>query len=120
MSPHGDAVFQPAGRGLAALRKAASACRGCDLYAHATQTVFGEGARRARVVLVGEQPGNDEDLAGTPFVGPAGRVLDEALQAAGLDRPWRSEEHTSELQSLMRNSYAVVCLKKKTTNTHKN
>src|SRR3546814_17755540 len=86
MSPHGDAVFQPARRGLAALRKAASACRGCDLYAHATQTVFGEGARRARVVLVGEQPGNDEDLAGTPFVGPAGRVLDEALQAAGPDR----------------------------------
>src|SRR3546814_4868880 len=74
MSPHGAADFLPARRGLAALRKAASACRGCDLYAHATQTVFGEGARRARVVLVGEQPGNDADLAGTPFVGPAGRV----------------------------------------------
>src|SRR3546814_19152602 len=52
------------------------------------QTVAGEGERRARVVLVGEQPGNDEDLAGTPFVGPAGRVFDEALQAAGLDRQW--------------------------------
>src|SRR3546814_4952945 len=87
-SPQGAADFLPARRGLAARRKAASACRGCDLYAHATQTVFGEGARRARVVLVGEQPGNDEDLAGTPFVGPAGRVLDEALQAAGLDRQW--------------------------------
>src|SRR3546814_8821278 len=102
MSPHGAADFLPARRGLAALRKAASACRGCDLYAHATQTVFGEGARRARVVLVGDQPGNDEDLAGPPLVGPAGRVLAEALHAAGLARHLcRSEEHTHETPSLM-------------------
>src|SRR3546814_14166112 len=87
MSPHGAADFLPARRGLAALRKAASACRGCDLYAHATQTVFGAGARRARVVLVGEQPGNDEDLAGTPLVAPAGRIPAQAPPAQGLQRP---------------------------------
>lgn len=80
------ADFLPARRTLPALRRAADGCRGCALYARATQTVFGEGARTARVVLVGEQPGNDEDLAGRPFVGPAGRVLDEALAAAGIDR----------------------------------
>ncbi len=68
------------------LRRAAASCTACDLYKHATQTVFGEGAARAAIVLVGEQPGHEEDLAGRPFVGPAGRLLDEALSEAGLDR----------------------------------
>ena len=68
------------------LRRAAASCTACDLYKHATQTVFGEGAARAEIVLVGEQPGDEEDLAGRPFVGPAGRLLDEALSEAGLDR----------------------------------
>jgi uracil-DNA glycosylase family protein len=71
---------------LAALRKAAAGCRACPLWKRGTQTVFGEGRRDARIVLVGEQPGNDEDLAGRPFVGPAGRLLDEALAEAGIDR----------------------------------
>src|SRR5438876_1921082 len=71
---------------LPALRKAAASCKACDLWKRGTQTVFGEGARNAQVMLVGEQPGNDEDLAGHPFVGPAGRVLDEAMEEAGLDR----------------------------------
>ena len=61
-------------------------CKACDLWERGTQTVFGEGRTRARVVLVGEQPGNDEDLAGKPFVGPAGRLLDRALEEAGIDR----------------------------------
>jgi DNA polymerase len=78
--------FLPTGTGLPTLARAARACRGCPLYARATQTVFGEGERGARVMLVGEQPGNDEDLAGRPFVGPAGRVLDTALAAAGIAR----------------------------------
>jgi uracil-DNA glycosylase len=73
-------------RSLSALREAERACRRCPLYRHATQAVPGEGPRRARLMLVGEQPGNDEDLAGAPFIGPAGRVLDLALEAAGLDR----------------------------------
>jgi uracil-DNA glycosylase family protein len=71
---------------LAALRHAAADCRACDLWRDATQTVFGEGPRRARAMLVGEQPGDHEDLEGHPFVGPAGRVLDEALAAAGVER----------------------------------
>ncbi|WP_308197122.1 UdgX family uracil-DNA binding protein [Anaeromyxobacter sp. SG17] len=71
---------------LAALRQAARACRACPLWERGTQTVFGEGPRQTAVLLVGEQPGNDEDLAGRPFVGPAGRLLDRALEAAGLDR----------------------------------
>ncbi|HEY1959533.1 MAG TPA: UdgX family uracil-DNA binding protein [Polyangiaceae bacterium] len=71
---------------LATLADAARACRGCPLYARATQTVFGAGPASARVILVGEQPGNDEDLRGAPFVGPAGRVLDKALAAAHIDR----------------------------------
>lgn len=71
---------------LAMLRREAASCTACDLYKRATQTVFGEGSASARMVLVGEQPGNDEDLAGRPFVGPAGRLLDEALERAGLDR----------------------------------
>jgi DNA polymerase len=68
------------------LRRAARACTACDLYRGATQIVFGEGDPRADIVLVGEQPGNDEDLAGHPFVGPAGRLLDAALARAGIDR----------------------------------
>jgi uracil-DNA glycosylase len=64
----------------------AAACRACDLWRDATQTVFGEGPADAKLMLVGEQPGDQEDLAGRPFVGPAGRVLDEALAAAGIDR----------------------------------
>jgi DNA polymerase len=71
---------------LASLREAAAGCRACDLWERGTQTVFGEGAARARLMLVGEQPGDSEDRAGRPFVGPAGRVLDEALERAGIDR----------------------------------
>ncbi|UNX55821.1 UdgX family uracil-DNA binding protein [Georgenia sp. TF02-10] len=70
---------------LAALRAAAPGCRGCELWADATQVVFSAGDERARIVLVGEQPGDQEDRRGEPFVGPAGRVLDEALAAAGID-----------------------------------
>jgi uracil-DNA glycosylase len=69
-----------------ALRAAAARCTGCDLYKNATQTVFGEGPERARIVLVGEQPGDAEDLAGHPFVGPAGKLLDRCLVEAGIDR----------------------------------
>jgi uracil-DNA glycosylase family protein len=71
---------------IATLRRKAATCTACPLYRHATQTVFGEGYAHAAIVLVGEQPGNDEDLAGRPFVGPAGRLLDRALTDAGLDR----------------------------------
>jgi len=71
---------------LVGLREAAAGCRACDLYKTATQTVFGEGAEHARVMFVGEQPGDREDREGKPFVGPAGGVLDEALEAAGIDR----------------------------------
>lgn len=79
-------MFLPAEGDLAALRTAAATCRGCPLYANATQTVFGEGRPDAPLFLVGEQPGNDEDLSGHPFVGPAGKLLDQALAAAGIDR----------------------------------
>lgn len=78
--------FVPDSSSLDRLAEAAQACRGCDLYRDATQAVFGEGRRAARIVLVGEQPGDEEDRKGAPFVGPAGRVLDEALEAAGVDR----------------------------------
>src|SRR6266576_2976801 len=71
---------------LDGLREAAAGCRACDLHRTGTQTVFGEGAEQARVMFVGEQPGDREDREGKPFVGPAGRVLDEALEAAGIDR----------------------------------
>jgi len=71
---------------LQALREAAAGCRECPLWKTGTQTVFGEGTARATVMLVGEQPGDQEDRAGRPFVGPAGRLLDEALEAAGIDR----------------------------------
>jgi len=73
-------------RSLKALRAAENTCRRCGLYRHATQAVPGEGPARAPLMLVGEQPGNDEDLKGHPFVGPAGRVLDKALVEAGIDR----------------------------------
>ena len=68
------------------LRRAAAGCKACPLWERGTQTVFGEGSPHARVVLVGEQPGHEEDLTGRPFVGPAGRLLDRALEAAGIDR----------------------------------
>jgi DNA polymerase len=80
------ADFLPDERSLAALKEAAAGCRGCHLWELATQTVFGEGAETARLMLVGEQPGDQEDRAGRPFVGPAGRLLDEALEEAGIDR----------------------------------
>jgi uracil-DNA glycosylase len=83
----GDATpFLPEKRTLSALREAAAGCRGCHLWRGATQTVFGEGLKRARVMFVGEQPGDKEDLAGKPFVGPAGRELDKGLEAAGIAR----------------------------------
>jgi DNA polymerase len=80
------AEFVPDSRSLRALREAAADCRGCSLWRDATQTVFGEGPRKAKLMLVGEQPGDREDVEGEPFVGPAGRVLDEALLAAGIAR----------------------------------
>ncbi|HET9742333.1 MAG TPA: UdgX family uracil-DNA binding protein [Terriglobales bacterium] len=80
------ADFLPARRTLPALREAVQGCRGCDLWKRGTQAVFGEGKPGAEVMLVGEQPGDQEDLQGRPFVGPAGRVLDKALAAAGIDR----------------------------------
>jgi len=73
-------------RSLRSVADAAKDCRGCDLWSRATQTVFGEGPQTASVVFVGEQPGDKEDLAGHPFVGPAGRILDDALAEAGIDR----------------------------------
>jgi len=71
---------------IGAVRDVAKGCRACHLYENATQTVFGEGPRKAEVMLVGEQPGDAEDLAGHPFVGPAGKLLDRALEEAGIDR----------------------------------
>ena len=80
------AEYLPAARTLSALREAAAGCRACPLWRTGTQTVFGEGAKASDVMLVGEQPGDKEDQAGRPFVGPAGRLLDEALAEAGIDR----------------------------------
>jgi uracil-DNA glycosylase len=80
------APFLPDRLSMTALRDAVQRCRGCPLYANATQAVFGEGPLKAEVMLVGEQPGDQEDKAGAPFVGPAGRVLDQALEEAGIDR----------------------------------
>jgi uracil-DNA glycosylase len=76
----------PASTSLRELARAAGGCRGCDLWEDATHVVFGEGAKHAEVMLVGEQPGDREDLEGRPFVGPAGRLLDDALARAGIDR----------------------------------
>ena len=82
----GAGHWVPDGGGITALRAAAPACRGCELWADATQVVFSSGDSRARLMLVGEQPGDQEDRQGEPFVGPAGRVLAEALDAAGIER----------------------------------
>ena len=76
----------PTDPNLDELRSTAATCTACDLYRNATQTVFGKGLKRSEVMLVGEQPGDKEDIEGKPFVGPAGRLLDEALVAAGIDR----------------------------------
>jgi DNA polymerase len=80
------AEFVPDSRSLPALRKAASDCRGCPLWRDATQTVFGAGFKKAELMLVGEQPGDREDIEGEPFVGPAGKMLARALEEAGIDR----------------------------------
>ena len=82
----GAEQYLPDNHTLDALREAAARCRGCELWEAATQTVFGDGAARARLMLVGEQPGDREDIEGKPFVGPAGRILDEGLEAAGVPR----------------------------------
>lgn len=86
MSERSAAQHLPDQGGLPSLREAAEGCTGCDLYKNATQTVFGEGTRSAEIMLVGEQPGDKEDRSGKPFVGPAGRLLDQALEHAGIDR----------------------------------
>jgi uracil-DNA glycosylase len=78
--------FLPERHDLASLQKAAKDCRGCDLYRNATQTVFGEGRPSSTIMFVGEQPGDQEDVAGYPFVGPAGRLLDACMDEAGIDR----------------------------------
>ena len=78
--------FFPKRKSIKTFREAAADCKACNLWERGTQTVFGEGARRAEIVFVGEQPGNEEDLTGHPFVGPAGRLLDDALIEAGIDR----------------------------------
>jgi DNA polymerase len=84
--PGGAAPFVPKTTSLRALDAAAEQCRGCDLYKHATQVVFGAGPKRAEVMFVGEQPGDQEDRQGEPFVGPAGALLDKALADAGIPR----------------------------------
>jgi uracil-DNA glycosylase family protein len=82
----GAVEWVPDAGGIRALRAAAPQCRGCELHRDATQVVFSTGSPRARIVVVGEQPGDREDLAGEPFVGPAGRMLEDALDAAGIPR----------------------------------
>jgi DNA polymerase len=84
--PNDATPFLPQRPSLKALKEAARDCRGCPLWRPATQTVFGEGRKSSRLMLVGEQPGDREDLAGKPFVGPAGRELDRGLEAAGIER----------------------------------
>jgi uracil-DNA glycosylase len=84
--PNDATPFLPQRPSLKALKDAAGECRGCHLWRPATQTVFGEGRKASRLMLVGEQPGDREDLAGKPFVGPAGRELDRGLEAAGIER----------------------------------
>lgn len=81
-----DKTFFGAGASVEELAKAAEDCKACDLWKRATQTVFGEGGSHAKVIFAGEQPGNQEDLEGKPFVGPAGKLLDAALEEAGIDR----------------------------------
>jgi DNA polymerase len=84
--PVGAQAFIPEHAKLRALKEAVQGCRGCDLFAHATQAVFGEGPSTAEIVLIGEQPGDEEDRRGHPFVGPAGKLLDRGLGDAGIDR----------------------------------
>jgi len=86
MSPEGEPIVIPPRPSLPKLQRAAAGCQACHLYRNATQTVFGDGPRSARVMLVGEQPGDREDMEGEPFVGPAGRLLDRALEDAGITR----------------------------------
>jgi len=83
-SPANDLI--PPRPTLSSLKAAAADCQACDLWKKGTQTVFGDGSRRSNVLFVGEQPGNEEDLTGKPFVGPAGKLFDNALEAAGIDR----------------------------------
>ena len=85
-SSHSGQGAIPFSDSIEALAQAAKTCRACDIWSRATQTVFGEGNAHSEVILVGEQPGNQEDLAGHPFVGPAGKLLDKALLAAGIAR----------------------------------
>jgi uracil-DNA glycosylase len=80
------AEYLPERMNMTSLRRASAHCEGCELYKNATQTVFGEGRRSAEIMLVGEMPGDQEDLEGRPFVGPAGRLLDGALEEAEVDR----------------------------------
>jgi len=82
----GAGKFLPAGRSIRELRAAAATCQGCELWRNATQTVFGGGSERAKMMLIGEQPGDQEDLTGIPFSGPAGQLLDRALVDSGIDR----------------------------------
>src|SRR5918994_4026366 len=84
--PNDATPFLPERRSLKALREAVHGCRGCHLWRPATQAVFGAGSPRSRLMLVGEQPGDREDVEGRPFVGPAGRELDRGLEQAGIDR----------------------------------
>ncbi|WP_329047992.1 UdgX family uracil-DNA binding protein [Amycolatopsis sp. NBC_01488] len=84
--PDSPGAEPPDSTDLDALRSAAAGCRGCSLYRDATQTVFGEGTKKAKILVVGEQPGDQEDLAGEPFVGPAGKLLERAFDEAGFDR----------------------------------
>jgi uracil-DNA glycosylase family protein len=84
--PAGAARYVPDHATLPKLRNAVNGCHGCELYARATQAVFGEGPERARIMFIGEQPGNDEDRSGHPFSGPAGKLLDRALEEVGIDR----------------------------------
>jgi uracil-DNA glycosylase family protein len=84
--PETAAALVPERPSVPRLREAARGCKACDLWKQGTQTVFGEGTRNAEIVFVGEQPGDKEDLAGKPFVGPAGRLLDKALEEVGIDR----------------------------------
>ena len=90
----------PENAGIESLREAAAGCKACDLWEKATQTVFGEGRAHARLMLVGEQPGDREDIEGHPFVGPAGRILDEALEAAGDSTVGRVPHQRGEALSL--------------------
>ena len=98
------ADFLPMKRAVDTLRRAAKSCKGCDLYKNATQTVFGEGPARANVMFVGEQPGDQEDRQGRPFVGPAGRLVDKAL----TERESRESRFTSLTRSNISNGYGAA------------